>query len=110
MGVVRSIINFSQNVAAQTEVCQTITPPAKDFYVTKFIGSAAFSQNCAVKLVWDMGGAGEQVLWSIKGSSEITEEFELTGDGVKQLAICLDNGLTGPVLMSGFAKIVWEDD
>jgi hypothetical protein len=83
--------------------------PAGEWTIKKFHGEAAFNPNCAVKLVWDYQGAGEEILWSIKGSGVMPVPVTRTGDGVKKVAVCLDNGLVeGPVIMSGHAEIEEE--
>lgn len=104
-------IRTSKEVTAGNEDCAHITPASgKKVVVREFFGDAAYSKNSAVKLVWDYGGAGETVLWTIKGSSRAPEKFEINdADGVKKLGVCLDNGEIGNVFMSGFAE-VWVED
>jgi hypothetical protein len=102
----------SQEVAASTEESFEYTPAnGKKFIVDQFFGDGAFSQNVVVKLVWDYGGGAEQVLWTIKGSSQLppNKTFELTGNGTKKLALALDNGASGPVYISGFIR-AWVED
>lgn len=102
-------------VASGSEACDVqVVPNGKKVQVISFRGEAAFSTNSAVKLVWDFNGAGETTLWSIKGSSEIgpdvAEDFPvMTGDGVKKIAVCLDNNEAGSVFMSAHAILEIED-
>lgn len=99
-------LEISKEVAASTEDCDTYTPANGSVVnILKFVGSAAFSPNASVKLVWDWDGAGETVLWSHKGEGVAPKRFQVTGDGVKKLAVCLDNGETGALFMSGYAEI-----
>lgn len=99
-------LTISQEVSADTEQCETYIPPnMATIEVLEFFGSGAFSKNSSVKLVWDLDGAGETVLWSHKGEAAAPRRFTVTGDGVKKLAVCLDNGEPGPIFMSGYAKI-----
>jgi len=103
---------ISKEVQAGIEECETYTVKSgKKSRVLFFKGEAAFSKNSAVKLVWDYNGVGEEVLWSTKGEGSLPSGtvIEKIGDGVKEWAVCLDNGETGPLYMSGFAEI-YEDE
>ena len=98
---------ISKEVVNGIEDCDTYTPAdGVKFEVMSFLGEGCFSKNAVVKLVWDIDGAPE-ILWSMKGSSAMPTniQVERTGDGTKKLALCLDNGESGPVVMSGFAVI-----
>lgn len=103
-------LRISEEVAAQTQECVEFVVPAGPFTIESFVGDAAFDINCAVKLVWDFQGAGEQIIWTHKGAAGMPfVEDSLVGDGVKKVAVCLENSLTtGGVFMSGYAKIVQE--
>jgi len=107
MGIVKTQLVISKEVAAQTEECVTFIPPSGEFFVTHFIGEAAFDTNCAVKVVWDSDGTPE-ILFSTKGSTIADLDISRIGDGVKKLALCLDNGLLGPVVMSGIVDVRQE--
>lgn len=103
-------IKISAEVPLGNEYAEYHVPAnGKKFTIVKFFGEAAFSKNSVVKLLWDYNAAGEQILWSIKGSSSMPLNIELTGDGVKKLAIALDNGELGSVFMSGYVLILQED-
>jgi len=108
MAITRTDLMISKEVAATTEDCDNFVPASGEFSVISFHGEAAFDPNCAVKLVWDWGEAGEEILWSTKGAGKMAMPIIRTGDGVKKLAVCLDNGLSGPVVMSGHAKVEQE--
>ena len=107
MALTRTVLTLSKSVAATTEDSTDFTPATGDFFITTFHGEAAYDTNCAVKLIWDFGGT-EEILWSTKGSAILDIEITRTGDGVKKLALTLDNGLAGAIIMSGMAKIVQE--
>lgn len=100
-------LRIAKEVASSTEDCVTHIPPSGAYVlISDFVGDAAFQPNAAVKLVWDVGGAGETVLWSIKGNHEMPGDIEiLDSDGVKKLGVCLDNGEAGPLFLSGYAKV-----
>lgn len=109
-------LHIAKEVAAGTEDCVSHTPTnGKTIRVSRFYGEAAFSKNSAVKLVWDYEGAGEEILWAFKGGDPLPHELrdspllERIGDGVKKIAVCLDNGETGAVILAGFAMINEED-
>ena len=106
------IIEISKEVNGFTEDYAAHTPAnGKNFIVMAFEGSGvAASLNAVVKLVWDFGGAGETVLWTIKGNDFMKHHIDDTlGDGTKKLAVVLDNGEAGPVFMSGYCRILEEE-
>jgi hypothetical protein len=104
-------LELAKQVLSADEECDTYIPPLdKDFNVQEFYGEAAYSTNSAVKLVWDLDGANEEILWATKGSGGMPNiDIIRTGDGVKKLALCLDNGEADPIFMSGHALIAVED-
>ena len=95
-----------KSVAATSSEVETFTPAAK-FNVAGFFGEAAFDPLCEVQLVWDHGGANE-LLWVIKGSGKIPFGLERTGNGVKKLAIVLNNRLANSVFMAGYCSVEHE--
>jgi len=98
-------LKISKEVSATTEDCVSHTvADGKKLFIDKFVGEAAFTTNAVCKLVWDYGGAGEQVIWTTKGSSKMPFTHEVTGDGVKKLAVCLDNGTAGALVMSAYME------
>jgi len=104
---------ISKDVTAGTEETDTFIPANnKKVYIHEMHGSAAFSKNSAVKLVWDYGGANK-VIWSIKGDGGTPQAFRGekigTGNGVKVVALVLDNGETSNVLMTGISWLRVED-
>lgn len=111
----KQTLYISKDVASSTEDSDTyVVPNGKTLEIVHMMGEAAFSPNSAVKLVWDWGGAGETILWTIKGSSEIgpdvAEDFPtMTGDGVKKIAVSLDNNEAGSVFMSGHVVMEVSD-
>jgi len=102
----RQVLYLAKAVASATEDCETYTPAnGKSVRVISMHSEAAFSANSAVKIVWDYSGT-PVVLWAAKGSGSlplaITEDFPaMVGDGTKKIAVCLDNGETGTIFMSG---------
>lgn len=106
-------MTISEEVSSGSEECVSYTPPSgNDVHIYLFAGEAAYTKNAAVKLVWDYGGGGETVIWTIKGSGSMPFTHVIPSadiDGVKKLAICLDNGESGALFMSGHAEI-WVDD
>ena len=103
-------LKLAKSVAANTEDADTFTPAnGKKVNVIKFLGEAPFTKNVVVKLIWDYGGGSEEILWSIEGASEMLDLDSIIGDGVKKIAIALDNGEASAVIMSGFASLNVED-
>ena len=82
----------------------------KHLYINCFHGSAAFTQNSVVKLVWkyDHATESEEILWAVKGEGCMPFIAEIPAtdtDGIRKLAVVCDNGETGPLVMAGYAKI-----
>lgn len=108
------VLYLSKSVAATTEDCDTyVVPNGKTVKVIKFHGESDFSESSAVKLVWDVAGT-PVILWSMKGSAEMPRQVPdamatMTGDGVKKIALCLDNGEANAIFMSGHVILEVED-
>jgi len=63
----------------------------KTWEIARFVGSAAYLSTTAVMLVWDHGGAGEEIVASTHGDANIELFRQVVGDGVKKLALVLEN-------------------
>ena len=102
-------VRTSENIAAQTDVAESITPEAgRSFLIHKFCGSAAFSSCAVVMLVWcyDHATEPEQIIWSIKGEAAMPTPIQIdNADGVRKLAIVLRNGFDSTVTLSGYFEI-----
>lgn len=92
--------SFYENVPALGQVVTDQVPAAgKTWEVVRFVGSAAYLAETSVKLVWDFGGAGEEVLASTHGDANIELVRQVVGDGTKKLALVLVNAsLSGQAL------------
>jgi len=99
---------IAQSVAAGNDVTVTYTPPTgKEVRMVKFQGNAAEDANTAVLLLWDYNQAGETVIWSTHGSvSESVRIVVGTGDGTKQVGLCLKNDDSVARVLSG--KVILE--
>ena len=102
----------SGKVQNATTVAKSYTPAASidEIYIRRFFGEAAFSSNSVVKLVWkwDHATEAEVVVWSTKGSGIFTQGFLISDcDGIRKLAIVLENGEDGNLVMSGYCDF-WE--
>jgi hypothetical protein len=100
-------LSLAKEVSSSTTEANTVVPASgKEVTVTKFSGHAAYSVNSCVKAVWDYDGT-EEIIWSTKGDDTEEIHHTLTGNGSKKLAIVLENGEDGALVMSG--KIgYWE--
>ena len=103
-------LQLTKSVAATTEDVQTvIIANGKSIEVLMFRANSAH-ENCTVKLLWDQGEAGEMI-WELiaEGNTEMNISHKVVGDGVKKLAIALDNATAGSIFMSGFCEYEVED-
>ena len=106
-------IRISEEVSAGVETCEHFAVPANvggtgqiTAKVSFFQGSAAFLQNAVVKIMWDRGGASEEILWSCKGEQVFERHIIIPSpDGVKMVSLCLDNGSAGDLVMSGYMEV-----
>jgi hypothetical protein len=101
-------LRISKEVPAGITEVDSYQPLASvhEIAITKFQGAAAFSPNSVTKLIWKWNHATEPevIIWSIKGEYFIPDEFSITDcNGVRKLAVVLENGEDGPLVMSGYA-------
>lgn len=81
-----------ETVAALGRVVKDQVPAnGKTWEIVRFVGSAAYLSTTAVKLVWDAGGAGEEVIASTHGDANLELVRQVVGDGTKKLALVLEN-------------------
>ena len=100
---------ISKEVSAATEDAQTVVPAnGEKITVYNFRTSGPSMPNAYCKLIWDWGGAGEELLWSSTGIETCPQTFQKTGDGVKKLAIALDNNEDGALVMSAYCRYLLE--
>lgn len=109
MATLKYILKASLEVdGLSTEIDEFILPPeTKKVVIKKFEGDAAFTTNSAIVLIWDPGGI-HRVIWSTKGvqSIELNEVIPKSErDGIRKLSLRLDNGLLGPIYMSGRVEV-----
>ena len=95
---------------ASSEVEYIIPTSGSKVAVIKFVGSAAFSEFCVVKLVWkyNLSLENQKLLWTIKGANEMPFEMAIPSnevDGVNSLALVCENEGAEAVYLSGFLKI-----
>lgn len=94
----------AESTWANTEVI----PNGKRVEVIHLCGHGPGTVNSVIKAVWDYEGAGEDVIWSTKNDANDEIYYAAVGDGIKELAIVLENGEDGPIVMSGCTKYVEE--
>lgn len=106
-------IRVSEEVPAGMTVAATAVPASSctEVCLVEFHGESAFTQNSVVKCAWDYGSVNEEILWSTKGSAKETDIFmNLSGPfGSKAIAVVLENGENGPIVMSGLCRY-WEKE
>ena len=69
-------------------------PSGKDFFIKKYSLDSGSSPDTIVSIVWDDGGAAEDILFATHGSVDRTNEdpdTTKTGDGTKQICIKIVN-------------------
>jgi len=100
-------LKISKEVNANTEDAETVVPASgKTLVITRFVGAGAFSQNAVIKLIWDYSGT-QDVIWTIKGTSRMPFQHTIPAadtDGIKKLAVALDNSHSGKLFMSGYVE------
>lgn len=109
MNVSREELILSEPVPALRESNLSITPPSgSEVIIHVFSAEGLYSLNSAAKLIWDFEGAGEETIWSIRGSGKMPFTYIIPSsdtNGIKKLAIACDNGESSANLMGAYAKI-----
>ena len=91
-----------KEVAASTEDDKSqVIPDGETWEIYEFEGSALFDPNCHVRLVWDYGGGGEELLYFTAGNIKTIINKQFTGDGVKKLSIVLINNSGSACVLGG---------
>ena len=81
-----------ENVPALGRVVKDQVPATgKTWEIVRFVGSGAYVPETTVKLVWDQGGAAEEVIASTHGDANLDLVRQVVGDGTKKLALVLEN-------------------
>ncbi len=89
-------------VAALGRVVKDQAPAAgKTWEIVRFVGSAAYLPETTVKLVWDLGGPGEEVIASTHGDANLELVRQVAGDGTKKLALVLENDSLSARIIGG---------
>lgn len=84
--------SFYETVPALGQAVKDQVPaPGKTWEIVRFVGSAAYLAETTARLVWDQGGASEEILASTHGDSNIELVRQVVGDGSKKLALVLEN-------------------
>lgn len=88
-------VKFNRRVGPLTTIYDdVIIPSGSTWRITQFFGSADFSGNTNVAVIWDRRGVNE-LLFGTYGTGLIERaDVQLTGDGVKYLSVRLQNSLT----------------
>ena len=96
---------LTKEVNSSTTESNTVIPAnGAEIEISFFEGHAAYTVNSCVKAIWDLDGTPE-IIWSTKGDTTSNNlSFSATGDGSKKLAVCLENGEDGALVMSGMIK------
>jgi hypothetical protein len=91
-----------ESIAALGRVIKDQVPGnGKTWEVVRFVGSAAYGPETSVKLVWDLGGAGEEVIASTHGDANVELVRQVAGDGVKKLALVMENDSLSARVLGG---------
>ena len=91
-----------ETVAALGRVTKDQVPATgKTWEIVRFVGAAAYTPDTAVKLVWDLGGAGEEVIASTHGDANLELVRQVAGDGTKKLALVLENDSAAARVLGG---------
>ena len=93
---------FHKSVATgTTDTKEVVIPAGEEWYVESFEGSAAYMDDTMVCVVWDYGGGEPEILAATHGDTRKIIDRTLTGDGVKVLAILLQNNTANSHVIGG---------
>lgn len=101
--------SLAKKVIKDTNEIVDYTPASgKDIIVYLFSANVPHIVELSVQLIWDQGGAGEEILWTLSPDNQSLPnhlEFTRSGDGTKKMSLCLSNeSSTTDYFMSGWFK------
>lgn len=98
-------LHIADLVLAGTQKVVEITPTSgTTVYVESFEGNDSTAALAACLLIWDHGGAGEEILWAINQGQGLPNDLRRVADGTKKLAIVLDNACNSDYYMSAHCE------
>ena len=92
---------YKEVASLDEDSSDSVIPSGEVWTIRKFVGAGAYLDDTIVSLIWDYGGAGEEMLASTHGDATIELLKELTGDGTKKLSIVLTNDTNSAHVMGG---------
>jgi hypothetical protein len=97
----RSDGHYEEVPALGRVVKEQVPANGKTWELVRFVGSAAYLPDTRVKLVWDVGGAGEEVIASTHGDANLEMVRQVVGDGTRKLALVLENDSLAARVLGG---------
>lgn len=92
-------------ISASSTVTDEYTPASGTTLLVEEVGgNASISPDTIIKIVWDDGGAAEEIIFSTHGDATHMIQKQYTGDGSKKLTIKLTNNLTETDCIGGYWK------
>lgn len=83
---------FYKNVAASGVPREDLTPGVGEtLEILEMGGNADQTTDTVVMIVWDLGGAQEEIIFSTHGDDHQKLIKSFTGDGSKKMSIVLNN-------------------
>ena len=114
MSVSEIEFRVSKLVASLMQESQSYVPPeGSSVVISEFSAEAAYDRDIEVAIIWDFEGEDEDFLWTVKGSGSLKQRIEIPAeevDGVKKLALILDNGTISELTMSASMTILVDID
>jgi len=110
MGILRTELKMSKEIpTVDKDGVEHVPANGSIITIPIFEAAGAVKEHATVKLIWDYGGAGEEVIWTIHGDGKMPFSHVITDtDGTKILAVCLDNQEGSNLFMSGYALVLEE--
>lgn len=105
-------MKISKSVAASSSESVHITPASGSEIAIYFFmaDSAAVHDNHAM-LIWDEGGAQEEIIWIINDSNSVNHKFIIDSsktDGARKLTLKVENNETSATIVSAWALVQEE--
>jgi hypothetical protein len=93
-------------LAGNSEFVDYVVPNGMTISIDRFKGNDSTSAMASCRLIWDYGVTNE-ILFVINNGPGLEVSIEKTGDGVKKLALVLNNNCTSDYDMSAECGF-WE--
>lgn len=100
---ISSLVNSGQEI-----VSDYVVPNGQKARIVFYISQPPDSPLAVIKIIWDKGGASEEIMWSSQRGEKLRAKdliLEKDGDGSKKISLVAKNDCTDNYYFSAYLKI-----